>query len=229
MTKRAKTSKKNYKTSGILTTPNFSFYTKSMLPNTINNKLIPIRKFIAENEKHVIAVTIAVLAVFLIFDFIFIYYLLINKPNPILNNLNFFNNSSNNSNAPLNLTPTPIPSPTPTPTPVPLLQGPQTYSVSNRENPSIYELDFNTIDPHTSTQIATVKVKDNTNVTGVSAKVQSENKTANYNLSLKSGTANDGSWVGSWTINDSYNKHFMITFSSVDSQGNKSSIDFSIR
>jgi hypothetical protein len=124
----------------------------------------------------------------------------------------------------------PTPSPAPTPSLFPLAQGPQKFNVSSKDNPDIYEVDFNTIDPKGSQQTVSVKVKDTgSNVTAVSADVKTDSKSNTYSLKLSSGTSADGVWTGSWYVTDSYDKNFVITFSSQDAKGNKSSIDLTLR
>ena len=136
------------------------------------------------------------------------------------------------------LFPAPKPSPTlsptvrPSPTPVPLVQGPQTYSISQKDaTPVMYEVWFSTIDPKKGgNQSANLKVKDEkADITKASAKIQTENKSFEKSLTLSSGNARDGVWSGSWQVNDSYDKKFMITFMAEDSVGNKASIDMTIR
>ena len=125
---------------------------------------------------------------------------------------------------------TPSPSPTPTPTPIPLVQGPQTYSIGMKGIPEMYEVWFNTIDPKKGTQTVKLKVRDKLGkVNLATAAVKTDKLSKKYNLSLSDGTISDGQWTGSWTLNDTYNKNFMITFFASDDKGNKSSVDLTIR
>ena len=130
-------------------------------------------------------------------------------------------------------TPIPTPfrvSPTPTPTPVPLVQGPQTFSIGMKGIPEMYEVWFNTIDPKNGTQTVKLKIRDKLGkVNLATAAVKTDKLSKKYSLSFLSGTASDGVWTGSWTLNDTYNKNFMITFSTADNKGNKSSVDLTIR
>jgi len=125
----------------------------------------------------------------------------------------------------------PTPSPTPTPTPVPLAQGPQTYSISQKDaTPVMYEVWFSTIDPKKGMQKVNLKVRDKAgNVTEAVTIIKTDNKAEEHPLSLSSGTNKDGAWMGEWSVNDSYNFNFMITFQAKDDKGNESSVDLTVR
>lgn len=226
MSSNSKKINKKDKKHGILTSFNFFSYTHIMDNKPIGEHVSKVREFINSNEKHFITASIIVLAVVLILDFVYVYSLLNKNTTPFSM---FTNKSQTNYPSLSSKAPTPTLTPTPTPTPVPLLQGPQSYSISTKQNPDMYDLSLNTIDPHNSTQTVQLKVKDPSSVTSVKANVKTENKSKEYPLSLQSGTANDGTWTGSWVLNDTYNKKFMITFSATDNKGSKSSVDFTIR
>lgn len=125
---------------------------------------------------------------------------------------------------------TPTPTSSPTPTPIPLVQGPQTFSIGMKGIPEMYEVWFNTIDPKKGTQEVKLKVRDKLGkISSVAAIVKTDKLSKTYKLSLSEGTSSDGVWTASWTLNDTYNKNFMITFSANDDKGNKSSVDLTIR
>lgn len=127
-------------------------------------------------------------------------------------------------------TATTTPTPIPTPTPVPLVQGNQTYSIGMKGIPEMYEVWFNTIDPKKDTQTVKLKVRDKIGkIISATATVKTDKLSKAYNLSLAEGTASDGVWTGSWKLNDTFNKNFMITFSANDDKDNKSSVDLTIR
>ena len=201
---------------------------KNALKN--NNTSERIKEIINKNSK---VLLVALLAMLLII--VLVYFLIntqssklsmkpekspsINVPTPV--------STSTSALAP---TAKPTPTPSPSPTPVPLVQGPQTYGISSKGIPQMYDVSFNTIDPKQTTQTVKLKVKDQSgNVNSVSATVKTDNLSKNYNLSLSAGTASDGEWTGSWTLSDTYNKNFTITFSATDDKGNKSSVDLTIR
>lgn len=129
---------------------------------------------------------------------------------------------------------------TPTPTPPPLsgqlaalVQGPQTWSISQRlAIPQMYSLWTSTIDPASEggKQEVQLSVKDDqADVTSVAATIQTDNGWFTKTLNLTSGSPNDGTWLGSWTVSDAYNNNFIITFAAEDAAGNRSSVDFAIR
>lgn len=121
--------------------------------------------------------------------------------------------------------------PIPTPTPVPLVQGPQTYTISNTKKPSMYEVHFNTIDPKMGEQqTADLKIRDALGtVTSVTALVKTDKKQQTYQMTLTDGTGTDGAWHGEWTADDTHNLLSVITFTATDSAGNTASVDMTIR
>jgi hypothetical protein len=149
------------------------------------------------------------------------------KNNP-LGRIPFYQTLNNRSN----LTPaaTPVPTPKPTPTPHPLVQGPVTYTIGTKQTPTPYEVHFNTIDPHSSTQTVELSVKDDSPISKVTAVVATDKLKNTYALTLKSGTKNDGVWTSSWNLKgDTYYKNLTITFKSSDAAGKSSSVDVTIR
>lgn len=127
--------------------------------------------------------------------------------------------------------PVPTFTPIPTPTPVPLVQGPQTYTISNKKTPSMYEVHFNTIDPKPGeTQIVDLKIRDKMGtVTSVTALVKTDKKQQTFPMTLNSGSGADGVWHGEWTVNDTHNLMSVITFTATDTAGNAASVDMTIR
>ena len=207
--------------------------------NTLENKGLGqrIKELVIKNQNAVIIISI--LIIIACFAILFYFLIYAGKPRQNPGFMSTFSNPSptattnqpSNQSAKPTLTPVSTPTSTPTPTRLPLIQGPQTFSVSQKNTqPVIYELWFNTIDPKNTTQTSKVKVKDSVgNVTSVQAVVKTDKAKNSYNLTLSSGSAQDGEWTGSWLINDTYNNNFVITFSSTDDKGNSSSVDFTIR
>jgi adenylate kinase family enzyme len=114
-----------------------------------------------------------------------------------------------------------------------LIQGPQIWSISQRlAIPEMYELWTSTIDPASEggSQEVQLKVKDSeADVTSVTATIKTDNTFFTKQLDFATGSARDGVWSGSWTITDTYNQKFMITFAAEDSSGNRAAVDFAIR
>jgi len=95
------------------------------------------------------------------------------------------------------------------PSPRPLASGKQTYlgSGSKTGAPKATEVVIDPLDPaQNATQTVTVKVisLDGTPVSEVEVNMITDNKEKAYPLKLISGTNLDGSWQGTWTLEDSY-------------------------
>jgi hypothetical protein len=118
------------------------------------------------------------------------------------------------------------PTPTPTPKentwepykgqPKPLVMfGKQTYQIngSTKGAPKISEASFDPIDVKKGgTQIITVKVLDEkSEVTGVTVTMWTDNKNTDVQLKLSTGTTKDGSWAGTFKLDDSYDYIYHAT------------------
>ncbi len=192
---------------------------------SIKDAINDFRVLINKNSKTVAAICVLVLIANL--AIIFVYFLINTQGYKLSLQTRKATSTSTSVFAP---TLTPKPTPTPTPTPIPLVQGPQTYSIGMKGTPEMYEVWFNTIDPKEGTQTVKLKVRNKLGkVSSVTATVKTDKLSKKYNLSLADGTTSDGGWTGSWTLNDTYNKNFMVTFSASDDRGNKSSVDLTIR
>lgn len=203
--------------------------------NVLENKDLTerIKELVIKNQNAVIIISILIIVA--CFGILFYFLIYAGKPGRNTGFMSTFSNPNPTSitNQPANQSAQSVSTPTPTPTPtrLPLIQGPQTFSVSQKNaQPVIYELWFNTIDPKNTTQKSKIKVKDLAgNVTSLRAVVKTDKAKNSYSLTLSSGSAQDGEWTGSWLLNDTYNDNFVITFSSTDDKGNSSSVDFTIR
>jgi len=99
------------------------------------------------------------------------------------------------------------------PSPRPLASGKQTYLVSGSKTgaPKATEVVIDPLDPaQNASQSATVKVisLDGTPVSEVEVNMITDNKEKTYPLKLISGTNLDGSWQGTWTLEDSYDYRY---------------------
>lgn len=95
------------------------------------------------------------------------------------------------------------------PSPRPLAHGKQTYLVSGSKTgaPKATEVVIDPLDPaQNASQSVTVKVisLEGTPVSEVEVKMITDNKQKAYPLKLISGTNLDGTWQGTWTLEDSY-------------------------
>jgi hypothetical protein len=105
-------------------------------------------------------------------------------------------------------TPTPTRIPIPTPTPRPIPHGPADFTIS-QSDATVPQMRSGHIDPYDpargTTQKVTITVKHPEPVTSVTAVLKTDHKvSAPIPFTLISGTATDGTWVGSWTVTDSY-------------------------
>jgi len=140
--------------------------------------------------------------------------------------------ASNLSPAGSNATVTPGVTGTPTPTPTPISSD-QYFTVAQPPGttPQFYE---GTISPLFqqvgNTQTLTVNVAGvSADVSSVSATVKSDTKTQTYDAAMTTGTPADGTWVASWTVNDTTIKRYVITLDGKDVDGILSTFDISIR
>ncbi len=119
----------------------------------------------------------------------------------------------------------PSPSPSgPSPSPAFLLQGKQSYSISQGDKtvPQITKAIINPIDPKLNeTQTVQVKVSHTSPVNSVTLKLTSDNDQAEINMKLVEGTNLNGTWEATWEIKDTvlYNYLLTITAKSDDKTG----------
>lgn len=130
-------------------------------------------------------------------------------------------------------TPTPTASPTaslsPTPTPTPTGQ-PGDFTVAMNANPQFYQGTLAPLYPTLgSTANISINVADPNLVTVVTATILTDTKTNNVTFTRTGGTSIDGTWTGSWVVNDTLNNYYKITFFGTDSVGNHSSVDVVLR
>lgn len=119
-------------------------------------------------------------------------------------------------------TPTPLPSATPTPTPTPPV-GSVTYNLGNQAgvNPDIYQVTvmplYQTIGLAQSIQV----LADDTvgNITSMKAILYSDGDAREFTLSRTGGTAQSGTWTGTWQVTDTYT-HYGYDIVGTDDQGN---------
>lgn len=100
------------------------------------------------------------------------------------------------------------PSPPPAGLVVSLPSGPQTYKFSHGKEvlgPKTSELTLDPLTPQNGqTQTLTLQASHTSPITSVSVEVITDNQTTPHALTQSSGDELDGTWSGSWTIDDSY-------------------------
>lgn len=107
----------------------------------------------------------------------------------------------------------------PTPTPQKLKQGKETYIYSWGEGTTVPKMGTVTIDPHdpkpTDTQNVTITFTHTAPVDSVNIQVYSDNKVQPFPLTLTSGINTDGTWSGSWAINDTVLYRYDLQFHAI--------------
>lgn len=123
--------------------------------------------------------------------------------------------------------------PEPTPTPnipkpsVKLPSGPQTYTFSHGElvkGPRISTITFTPLTPDpNSTQSVSLNATYQSDITKVIVEIITDNKSTRHELTRSTGSKNDGTWTGNWTIDDTYENRYgarLVLESSPDTYDN---------
>lgn len=116
-------------------------------------------------------------------------------------------------------TPTPTPKPTPTPRPIP--SGKKTFSVSSgkKTGPQFRTGFIDPYDPKSGTgQTISISLVGSKPVTTAKLTMQTDTKSKEVVMSLTSGTASEGVWEGTWTVDDTYLYTYNATIAASDGQ-----------
>jgi LysM repeat protein len=123
-------------------------------------------------------------------------------------------------------TPAPPPSPPPPTPPPPSCQdqypsGAQTYSVTTKTIPKIYQIVVDPLDvEYLASQTVKTSVKANGSpITSVSGQAITDTKTVNFTLNLISGSQTDGVWQGTWVLQDSICQNYQISITAISNSG----------
>ncbi len=122
-----------------------------------------------------------------------------------------------------NLSAVPTPTPTPTASPRKVPHGKIDFAISQSDK-TVPQLGKGSIDPidvaQGGTQTVIVAVKNAQPVTGVTAILKTDHQISSpVALSLISGTATDGQWQGSWTVNDTYTYLYHLKLDAASTNG----------
>lgn len=113
---------------------------------------------------------------------------------------------------------TPNPSPTYT---LPL--GPQTYEFTHGDNvkgPKPKSLTLSPLSPSkNANQQATIIASDNSPITNVTITIVSDTLVEIHDLDLSSGTNSDGTWTGSWALNDTIDNRYAARITLTSANG----------
>ena len=112
---------------------------------------------------------------------------------------------------------------TPTSKPRQIPSGKTEFNIGQSDK-TVPQLSKGSIDPYDpskgSTQVITIKVKNDQPVTKVTAILKTDNNTSNsYPFKLITGTDTDGEWQGSWTVENSHLYTYELTLNAVSSNG----------
>lgn len=109
--------------------------------------------------------------------------------------------------------------PTPTPTATYLKPGKESYIYSWGEGTTVPKMNYVDVDPHDpkkgQTQKVNVKFTHTSAISKVSLQLYSDNKSETYPMTMSEGTNVNGTWSGSWNIDDTvlyrYDLRFLVT------------------
>lgn len=122
--------------------------------------------------------------------------------------------------------------PMPTPTPTQLFHGKDSYMISRGSaatGPSPTKLTLDPLDPAVgATQTFTVDITHIYPVVSASLSIRTDTQTTKVPLTLVSGTAQKGTWQGSWTVPESYLYNYIVTINA-QSASDQSSIPVAIK
>jgi hypothetical protein len=109
--------------------------------------------------------------------------------------------------------------------------GKQDFTVSTnaKNGPRMQGGSIDPMDPvRGQSQTISLRVSDSDPVTSVMATVTFDTTSRKFPLKLASGTPQDGVWVGTWPVNDTYNESYFIGLSAQSKRGT-SKIDIVLR
>ncbi len=113
--------------------------------------------------------------------------------------------------------------PAPTLPPYKLPTGTQTYNFGHGKDvtgPKIQTLIINPLDPAKgASQTITLSIKHDSPVTSAVVTIATDNKETPLTLKLTGGTDKDGTWSGSYTVNDTYDRRYDIKFNIKSASG----------
>lgn len=105
-----------------------------------------------------------------------------------------------------------------------LPHGKQTYNArgSGAERSSVTSITFEPLDPAKNTsQTITASVTSKESVKSVTLTVNTDNQSTNHAMKLISGNGSKGDWTSTFTVSDSYEKTYNLSFLIITSFGNK--------
>ncbi len=122
------------------------------------------------------------------------------------------------------------PKATPTPTPIPLrpddgVKGTYQVGMGQHEGPTVTQVVFDPLDVKKGQTLnLTVKANDTAGVSTLTGVLTTDRGSVNIELSLKSGSAADGVWSGSASLNDTVDYKYILTLTAKSSNGKTSTV-----
>lgn len=115
-------------------------------------------------------------------------------------------------------------SPTPIKTPRPLPHGKQNFSVRGgiQNAPTFEKGQLDPIDPKQNTeQKISIYAENFVPIDSIEATVKTDNKKSPIKMKLTEGTETAGTWMGAWTVDDTYLQRYQIKIVAKASNGNQ--------
>ena len=113
-----------------------------------------------------------------------------------------------------------------------LPHGKQTYNSRTEDGnkSKITSVTFDPLDPQKNTkQTISVTVESNEAIQSVSATLKTDNQSNTHQFKLSSGTASKGVWSTTFTVADTFDKIYNVSFEIITQFGNKTTIPMPIR
>lgn len=119
------------------------------------------------------------------------------------------------------------------PSPIPLAPGRQVYSISGGKTgaPRMTQATIDPLDVEEG-QLQTFEVKafdEESEITKITATVVTDNSQETYSLKLSDGTAQEGTWNGSWRIADTFLYNYQLVLTVTNQNGNESTVTMTFR
>lgn len=125
----------------------------------------------------------------------------------------------------------PTTTPTPTPTPTLLLQGTETYTVSQSQ-PDVPNVSRVVMDPHDpkpgESQTVRVITGETQSIRSMRVIVQQDNTKETYQMELVEGTSTNGTWERTWEIDDTHLYTYILTLE-ITGESSDTTVDIAIR
>jgi len=120
------------------------------------------------------------------------------------------------------VTAAPSPSPVPTRAPKPIGTGRKGFTISggNQNAPKFNKSFLDPIDPKQgATQTIIINAENSLPIEAVEVTVKTDNKETPLEMQLTEGTETNGTWQGSWTVDNTYLKNYRVEITATADNG----------